>query len=86
MSETNAPEPKRINWVQVAAGAALAVIGLVPAAFKAWELFWFLTRVPPGEWMKGQEGAAMPVSIVVLIFAGLVGAWGVRKVIRELKA
>lgn len=86
MTEAHTPKPKRINWVQVLAGAALAVVGLVPAAFKAIELFWFLTRVPSGQWMKGEEAAAMPVSIVVLIFAGLVGAWGVRKVIRELKA
>ncbi|MDP3299843.1 MAG: hypothetical protein Q8M38_07070, partial [Phenylobacterium sp.] len=71
---------------QIAMGVTLALMAGPVALFKVVELGFFLTGVAPGEWMTAAEPTAMPVSIVVLIFAGMVAAYGVRMVIRELRS
>ena len=78
-------QPAKRNLGQIAMGVALALLAGPVALFKAVELAFFLTGVAPDHWMTSAEPTAMPVSIVVLIFAGLVAAYGVRMVFRELK-
>lgn len=80
MTETRKP-----NLGQIAMGAALALIAGPVAAFKLIEVAFYLTGVAPGQWMTGAEPTALPVSIVVLIFAGLVAAYGVRMILREVR-
>ena len=74
------------NLGQIAMGVALALMAGPVALFKLVELGFFMTGVAPGQWMTAAEPTAMPVSIVVMLFAGLVAAYGVRMVIRELRS
>ena len=74
--------PAKRNLGQIAMGAALALMAGPVALFKLVELGFFLTGVAPGQ----AEPTAMPVSIVVMLFAGLVAAYGVRMVIREFRS
>ncbi|MDO8900351.1 MAG: hypothetical protein Q7V15_03260 [Phenylobacterium sp.] len=80
------PPPAKRNLGQIAMGAALALLAGPVALFKLVELVFFLTGVAPGEWMTAAEPTAMPVSVVVMSFAGLVAAYGVRMVYRELRS
>lgn len=78
--------PAKRNLGQIAMGAALALLAGPVALFKLVELGFFLTGVAPGQWMTATEPTAMPVSIVVMLFAGLVAAYGVRMIIREVRS
>lgn len=78
--------PAKHNLGQIAMGAALALLAGPVALFKLVELGFFLTGVAPGQWMTAAEPTAMPVSIVVMLFAGLVAAYGVRMIIREVRS
>ncbi|MFP5449820.1 MAG: hypothetical protein ACLGHU_13865 [Alphaproteobacteria bacterium] len=78
--------PAKRNLGQIAMGAALALLAGPVALFKLVELGFFLTGVAPGQWMTAAEPTAMPVSIVVMLFAGLVAAYGVRMIIREVRS
>ncbi|MFT4936624.1 MAG: hypothetical protein ACI9LT_003343 [Pseudoalteromonas distincta] len=78
--------PAKRNLGQIAMGAALALVAGPVALFKLVELGFFLTGVAPGQWMTAAEPTAMPVSIVVMLFAGLAAAYGVRMIIREFRS
>lgn len=78
--------PAKRNPGQIAMGAALALVAGPVALFKLVELGFFLTGVAPGQWMTAAEPTAMPVSIVVMLFAGLAAAYGVRMIIREFRS
>jgi hypothetical protein len=78
--------PAKRNLGQIAMGAALALLAGPVALFKLVELGFFLTGVAPGQWMTAAEPTAMPVSIVVMLFAGLAAAYGVRMIIREFRS
>ena len=78
-------ETKKPNLGQIAMGAALALIAGPVALFKAVEIAFFLTGVAPDHWMTPSEPTALPVSVAVLIFAGLAAAYGVRMIVRELR-
>lgn len=78
--------PAKRNLGQIAMGAALALLAGPVALFKLVELGFFLTGVAPGQWMTAAEPTAMPVSIVVMLFAGLTAAYGVRMIIREFRS
>lgn len=70
---------------RIFAGLGLFVIGLVPAVVTFVGLWGFMTEVDPALWMKGKEAARMPVSVVVLVFTGLIAAYGVKMIRGELK-
>ncbi|MCG9917112.1 MAG: hypothetical protein MH112_12245 [Phenylobacterium sp.] len=78
--------PAKRNLGQIAMGAALALLAGPVALFKFVELAFYLTSVSPGRWISALEPTAMPVSIVVMSFAGLVTAYGVRMIIREFRS
>jgi hypothetical protein len=78
--------PVKRNLGQIVMGAALALLAGPVALFKLVELGFFLTGVAPGQWMTAAEPTAMPVSIVVMLFAGLAAAYGVRMIIREFRS
>lgn len=78
--------PDAKGWGQIALGGALVLFGGPIALFKAVELIFFLTGVAPGAWLRQAEPTAMPVSVVVMLFAGAVAAYGVRKILREFRA
>lgn len=70
---------------RILAGLGLLVIGLVPALVTAVGIVGFMTEVPPELWIKGKEATRLPVSVVVLIFTGLVAAYGVKMIAGEVK-
>lgn len=78
--------PAKRNLGQIAMGGALALMAGPIALFKFLELAFYLTSVSPGRWISAVEPTAMPVSIVVMAFAGLVAAYGVRMIIREFRS
>ncbi|MEW6018900.1 MAG: hypothetical protein AB1760_12585 [Pseudomonadota bacterium] len=77
--------PRKPNLGQIAMGAALALVAGPIAAFKAMEIIFYMASVAPGDWIGGAEPTALPVSVVVLIFAGLTAAYGVRMILREVR-
>ena len=78
-------EPRRPKLSQIALGAALALVTGPVAAFKLIEVVFYMASVPPSRWVGGDEPTALPVSVVVLIFAGLAAAYGVKMILREVR-
>lgn len=70
---------------RIFAGLGLLVIGLLPALVTLVGIVGFMTEVPPELWIKGKEATRLPVSVVVLIFTGLVAAYGVKMIGGELR-
>jgi hypothetical protein len=73
------------SFGRMAAGAGLVLLGGPAALFTAVDLALFLLHTPPGRWVAGVEAARMPVAVVVLLFAGLVAAYGWRMIAGELR-